>query len=99
MTLDADVAQLARTRPFSLLPREAVQLIAFSSVKRRLKAGEILFHAGEEGEAGYFVHSGAILLIGKGGRPESARRGYGRRPDRRACALCAGRQAGRGSRH
>ena len=74
MTLDADVAQFARTHPFSLLPREAVQLIAFSSVKRRLKAGEILFHAGEEGEAGYFVHSGAILLIGKGGPPESARR-------------------------
>ena len=74
MTLDADVAQFARTRPFSLLPREAVQLIAFSSVKRRLKAGEILFHSGEEGEAGYFIHSGAILLIGKDGQPERARR-------------------------
>ena len=33
MTLDADVARLARTRPFSLMPREAVQLVAFSSAQ------------------------------------------------------------------
>jgi hypothetical protein len=40
VTLDDDVGRLARTRPFSLLPREAVQLIAFACEKRRLKAGE-----------------------------------------------------------
>jgi CRP-like cAMP-binding protein len=53
---------MARTRPFSLLPREAVQLIAFASAKQRLRAGEILFRAGDAGDAGYFVQSGAILL-------------------------------------
>ena len=62
MTLDADVARLARTRPFSLMPREAVQLVAFSCVKQRLRAGELLFAAGDAGDAGYFVQSGAILL-------------------------------------
>ncbi len=62
MTLDGDVARLARTRPFSLMPREAVQLVAFSCVKQRLRAGDPLFAAGDEGDAGYFVQSGAILL-------------------------------------
>ena len=32
MTLDDDVGRLARTRPFNLLPREAVQLIAAGRV-------------------------------------------------------------------
>jgi CRP-like cAMP-binding protein len=74
VTLDTDVARLARVRPFSLMPREAVQLIAFSAVKQRLRAGELLFSAGEAGEAGYFVQSGAILLEDKRASSEAARR-------------------------
>ena len=74
MTLDDDVARLARTRPFSLLPREAVQLVAFSSVKRRLKPGDILFHAGESGEEGYFLHSGAVVLSKRGGAASGEKR-------------------------
>jgi CRP/FNR family transcriptional regulator len=74
VTLGPDVARLARTRPFSLMPREAVQLVAFSCPKHRLKAGDFLFHAGEPGDDGYFVHSGAILLTTKGAAPDSARR-------------------------
>jgi CRP-like cAMP-binding protein len=74
VTLDAEVAQLAQTRPFSLLPREALQLVAFASEKRRLRAGETLFQAGEQGEAGFFVHSGAIALLEKGVHPENPRR-------------------------
>ena len=73
MTLDDDVGRLARTRPFNLLPREAVQLIAFSCEKRRLKAGDTLFLAGETADSGYFVHSGAILLL-TDGRPKGERR-------------------------
>ena len=71
MTLDDDVARLARTRPFNLLPREAVQLIAFSCGKRRLKAGEVLFHAGEAGDEGYFLHSGAVLLSKRAAGPRA----------------------------
>ena len=74
MTLDNDVARLARTRPFTLLPREAVQLLAFSCEKRRLSAGDPLFFAGEIGDAGYFVLSGAIVLTEDGAEPKSARR-------------------------
>jgi CRP-like cAMP-binding protein len=73
VTLDVDVAWLARTRPFSLMPREAVQLIAFSCRKRRVRAGDALFHPGEAGDEGYFVNSGAFLLT-ETGRPDSARR-------------------------
>jgi CRP-like cAMP-binding protein len=74
VTLDSDVARLARTRPFNLLPREAVQLIAFAGEKRRLKAGEALFLVGDAGDAGYFVHSGAIVLIEKRGNPGAGKR-------------------------
>jgi CRP-like cAMP-binding protein len=74
VTLDDDVGRLARTRPFSLLPREAVQLIAFSSEKRRLKAGDMLFLAGETADSGFFVHSGAIALFTDGAKPDSERR-------------------------
>ena len=36
---------MAGTRPFDLLPREAVQFIAFSCEQANLKAGETLFSA------------------------------------------------------
>ncbi len=74
MTLDDDVARLARTHPFSLLPREAVQLVAFSCRKRRLRAGEVLFHADEAGDEGYFLHSGTVLLSKSGARRNGERR-------------------------
>jgi CRP-like cAMP-binding protein len=74
VTLDDEVARLGRTRPFDLLPREAVQLIAFSCEKRRLRAGEALFFPGEAADSGYFVHSGAITLLEDGAEPKTERR-------------------------
>ncbi len=74
MTLDDDVGRLARTHPFSLLPREAVQLIAFSCEKRRVSAGDSLFLPGESADSGYFVHSGEIALVTDGAGPKSERR-------------------------
>ena len=74
MSLDDDVARLARTRPFSLLPREAVQLVAFSSEKRRFRAGDALFHVGDPGDAGFFLHSGIVVLIKKDAPFDGARR-------------------------
>ena len=77
MTLDDDVARLGRTRPFDLLPREALQLIAFSCEKRRLRAGEALFFPGEAADSGYFVHSGAITLLEDGAEEGERRIGPG----------------------
>jgi CRP-like cAMP-binding protein len=73
VTLDDDVARLARTRPFDLLPREALQLLAFSCEKRRLRAGEALFFPGETADSGYFVHSGAITLLDDRAEPKGER--------------------------
>ena len=62
MSLESDVRRMAATRPFSLLPREALQLLAFSCEKRALKAGQALFEAGEVADAAYFVLTGEIVL-------------------------------------
>jgi CRP-like cAMP-binding protein len=62
MKLDDDIARLSQTRPFNLLPRDALQLIAFSAEKRKLLAEQNLFQQGEAADCGYFVLSGAIVL-------------------------------------
>ncbi|MBV8472809.1 MAG: cyclic nucleotide-binding domain-containing protein [Hyphomicrobiales bacterium] len=66
MSLEADVRRMARTRPLSLLPREALQLIAFSCTRMALKAGQTLFVDGEPADAAYFVLSGTIKLVAQG---------------------------------
>jgi CRP-like cAMP-binding protein len=57
---------MAQTRPFSLLPREALQLIAFSCTRVNLKARQTLFAEGEPADAAFFVLSGAIALVARG---------------------------------
>lgn len=66
MSLDADVRRLAAVRPFAALPREALQLLAFSCAKRRLRAGDKLFTAGEPAEGAFFVLEGEIALSANG---------------------------------
>ena len=73
MALDAYVRRLSRVRPFDALPREALQLIAFSCVQRRLNAGETLFSAGDAAEGAYFVVEGAIVLHVQGATRRAAR--------------------------
>jgi len=65
MSLDTIIAQLQKTRPFDALPRDALQLIAFSTEERKLAAGEVLFEEGETADAGYFVVAGTITLTTK----------------------------------
>ena len=62
MALDADVRRLSGVRPFDALPREALQLIAFSCARRRLSAGEALFCAGDAADGAFFVLEGEVLL-------------------------------------
>jgi CRP-like cAMP-binding protein len=68
MSLDVTIAQLQKTRPFNGLPRDALQLVAFSAEERKVGAGEVLFEQGDTADAGYFVLSGAITLttLGEG---------------------------------
>ena len=63
MSLETDVRRMAHTQPFSLLPREALQLLAFSCTRTTLKSGQRLFVEGEAADAAYFVLSGAITLV------------------------------------
>jgi CRP-like cAMP-binding protein len=74
MTLDDDIGRLARTRPFNLLPRDALQLIAFSGEKRKLAPNESLFEEGDAADSGYFVLSGAIVLTAKSRTGDRARK-------------------------
>jgi CRP-like cAMP-binding protein len=62
MSLETDVRSLSAVRPFDALPREALQLLAFSCPKRALKAGETLFAAGDPAQDAYFVLEGEVVL-------------------------------------
>ncbi len=73
MALADDIERLSRTRPFNLLPREAIQLIAFSAEKRTLAANESLFEEGDLGDSGYFVLAGSIVLTARGHSGERRR--------------------------
>jgi CRP-like cAMP-binding protein len=70
MSLESTIAQLGRTRPFDSLPREALQLVAFSASEKKLKAGEILFEQGDRADEAYFLLSGMILLTARGDAAE-----------------------------
>jgi CRP-like cAMP-binding protein len=66
MSLESDVRRLSGTRPFDMLPREALQLLAFSCERRQLKAGQTLFAAGEPADGAYFLLHGEIVLSADG---------------------------------
>jgi CRP-like cAMP-binding protein len=66
MSLESDVRRLSGTRPFNMLPREALQLLAFSCERRQLKAGQTLFAVGEPADAAFFLLEGEIALSADG---------------------------------
>lgn len=72
MRLD-DVIDLLRALPlFRNVDSEALRLLAFSAVRRQLRAGDILFRRGDAAEGGYLVISGEIVLDqGDNGAPSS----------------------------
>ena len=62
MRLD-DVIDLLKALPlFRNVDPEALRLLAFSAVRRQLRAGDILFRRGDAAEGGYLVISGEIVL-------------------------------------
>jgi CRP-like cAMP-binding protein len=72
MALDQDINRLARTRPFNLLPRDALKLVAFSAERRVLAVGETLFEQDEPADCGYFVLSGQVVLtVQNDGAPQA----------------------------
>jgi CRP-like cAMP-binding protein len=62
MALEHDIGWLERHDLLSLLPREALRLLAFAAETRILRAGDILFRRGDIADGGYIVLSGRIAL-------------------------------------
>ena len=80
MSLEGDIELLGRVPLFADLPQDNLRLLAFSSVRRDLVAGEILFRKGDVGRSGFVVSYGVIELAtglgGEGGVRERCNRGY-----------------------
>ena len=62
MALDEDMALLARQPLLSLMERDALRLLAFAAESRILRAGDVLFRAGEPSDGAVLVVSGAVAL-------------------------------------
>ena len=73
MTLDDDVARLARTRPFQPDAARSASTPRLLEREKRLKAGDVLFEATNRADGGYFVLSGAIALAAGDGESERKR--------------------------
>lgn len=70
MALDDDIALLSRQPLLGLMERDALRLVAFSAERRTLRAGDVLFRAGEPADGALLVISGAIALQAEDdGRP------------------------------
>jgi CRP-like cAMP-binding protein len=62
MALDDDIALLARQNLLGLMDRDALRLVAFAAESRILRAGDVLFRAGESSDSAFLVISGAVAL-------------------------------------
>lgn len=65
MALDDDMALLARQPLLSLMERDALRLLAFAAESRILRAGDVLFRAGEPSDGAVLVVSGAIAVTAR----------------------------------
>lgn len=63
MALDDDIALLARQNLLGLMDRDALRLVAFAAESRILRAGDVLFRAGESSDSAFLVISGAVALM------------------------------------
>lgn len=62
MALDDDIALLARQPLLGLMERDALRLVAFAAESRILRAGDVLFHAGDDSDGAFLVISGAVAI-------------------------------------
>jgi CRP-like cAMP-binding protein len=63
VTIEDDIAILARVPTFAQLGFSALQILAIGSESKLLAEGETLFRAGETTDAGYVIQEGSLLLI------------------------------------
>jgi CRP-like cAMP-binding protein len=63
VTIEDDIAILARIPTFAQLGFSAMQIVAIGSESKLLTEGETLFRAGETTDAGYVIQEGSLTLI------------------------------------
>jgi CRP-like cAMP-binding protein len=63
VTIEDDIAILARVPTFAQLGFSALQIVAIGSESKLLAEGETLFRAGETTDAGYVIQEGSLKLI------------------------------------
>ena len=62
MSIDDDVALLERVPTLRLLGNTALRMLAIGSEQRDFNQGDVLFHAGDDADAGYIVQRGAFRV-------------------------------------
>jgi CRP-like cAMP-binding protein len=77
MTIEDDIAVLARVPTFAQLGFSALQIVAIGSESKHLAEGETLFRAGEITDAGYVIQEGSLKLVADDPGPASATFGPG----------------------
>ena len=62
MSIEDDVALLERVPTLRLLGAASLRMLAIGSEQRGFARGDVLFHAGDEADAGYIVQRGAFRI-------------------------------------
>lgn len=62
MSIEDDVALLARVPTLRLLGEQALRMLAIGSEQRDFARGDVMFNAGEPADAGYVVQRGAFQI-------------------------------------
>lgn len=63
MSLEDEIAMMARIPVLAELDAEALRILAFSADTRSLQPGDILVRRGARSDGGYFVLSGSLSLV------------------------------------
>jgi len=62
MSIEDDVALLERVPTLRLLGSASLRMLAIGSEQRNFGRGDVLFHAGEDADAGYIVQRGTFRI-------------------------------------
>ncbi|HVX91639.1 MAG TPA: Crp/Fnr family transcriptional regulator [Xanthobacteraceae bacterium] len=62
MTIEDDIDLLEQVPTLALLGRPALRILAIGAESRYVHRGEVLFHYGEQADAGYVVQKGSFSL-------------------------------------
>ena len=66
MILNDDIKLLSQIDPFGDLPREALQILAFSCPKQTYKAGDVVFSKGDKALSAFVVLEGEMVVEYRG---------------------------------